>query len=154
GGGAVGDDAGHGVAAAVVVTEDLAEEAPDGGGGAEQAVAGPDAVVVEGLEDAGLGQGGGEGAGLVAREAGADLIQGGHEGSRMSAVRGRAQEARWARSGQRKHARESPPGFIVRGVIRPRAACATSLQKRSYANACNIRVIDRKARACSLRRVR
>ena len=71
----MGDDARDGVAAAVVVAEDLAEEAPDGGDRAEQAVAVLDAVLVEDVEDAGLGQGVGEGQPLVAREAGADLLQ-------------------------------------------------------------------------------
>jgi hypothetical protein len=45
-GGAVGDDPGHGVAAAVVLAEDLAEEPPDRGGRAEQPVAIRDAVLV------------------------------------------------------------------------------------------------------------
>ena len=81
--GAVGDDAGHGVAATVVVAEDLAEEAPDGGDGIEHAVAVLDAVLVEDVEDAGFGQGVGEGQSLVAREASADLLQGGHRGSQM-----------------------------------------------------------------------
>ena len=76
----MGDDAGDGITAAVVLAEDLAEEAPDGGDGAEHSVAELDAVLVEGVEDAGLGQGVGEGESLVAREASADLLQGGHEG--------------------------------------------------------------------------
>ena len=42
----------HGVAATVVVAEDLAEEAPDGRDGAEHPVAVLDAVLVEGVEDA------------------------------------------------------------------------------------------------------
>ena len=64
----MGDDPGHGVAAAVVVAEDLAEEAPDGGDRAEKAVAVLDAVLVERLEDAAFGQGVGEGKSLVARK--------------------------------------------------------------------------------------
>ena len=57
----VGDDPRDGVAAAVVVAEDLAEEAPDGGDRVEQPVAILDAVRVEDVEDAELGQGVGEG---------------------------------------------------------------------------------------------
>src|SRR5207244_1973379 len=78
GGGAVGEDARDDVAAAVVVAEDLAEEAPDGGDGGEDAVAEGNAVLAEGGEDAGLAQGVGEGQALVAREAGADLLESGH----------------------------------------------------------------------------
>src|SRR5262249_44536832 len=87
GGGAVGEDARDGVAAAVVVAEDLAQEAPDGGRWAEQPVAIPDAVLVEDFQDAGFGQGAGEGQSLVARDVGADLLQGGHGGSRVSGCR-------------------------------------------------------------------
>ena len=74
----MGDDPRHGVTAAVVLAEDLAEEAPDGGDRAEHSVAILDAVLVEGVEDAGFGQGVGERQSLVAREASADLLQGGH----------------------------------------------------------------------------
>ena len=74
-GGPVGDDPRHGVAAAVVVAEDLGEEAPDGRDRAEHPVAVPDAVLVEGVADAGLGQDVGEREAVVAREAGAELIQ-------------------------------------------------------------------------------
>src|SRR5262249_28558391 len=55
-----------------------AEEAPDGGGRVEKPVAEADAVLVEGGEDAGPAQGGGEGQALVAREAGTDLLEGSH----------------------------------------------------------------------------
>ena len=68
-----------GVAAAVVVAEDLAEEAPDGGDGAENAVAEGDAVLLERVENAVPAQGVGEGQALVAREAVADLLEGRHE---------------------------------------------------------------------------
>ena len=71
----VGDDPRHGVAAGVVVAEDLGEEAPDGRDGAEHPVAVADAVLVEGVADAGFGQDVGEREALVAREAGAELIQ-------------------------------------------------------------------------------
>ena len=77
-GGAVGDDARHGVAAAVVVAEDLGEEAPEGRDRAEHPVAVLDAVLVEGVADAGLGQDVGEREALVAREAGAEPIQARH----------------------------------------------------------------------------
>jgi hypothetical protein len=82
----VGDDTGDGVAAAVVVAEDLAEEPPDGRHRVEQPVAEGDAVLGERVEDAGLRQGLGEGQAEAAREAGADLLQGSHEGSRVSVV--------------------------------------------------------------------
>ena len=71
----MGDDPRHGVAAGVVVAEDLGEEAPEGRDGVEHPVAVADAVLVEGLADAGLGQDVGEREALVAREAGAELIQ-------------------------------------------------------------------------------
>ena len=62
----------------VVVAEDLGEEAPDGRDGVEDPVAVADAVLVEGLADAGFGQDVGEREAVVAREAGAELIQAGH----------------------------------------------------------------------------
>ncbi len=74
----MGEDARDSVAAAVVVAEGLAEEAPDGGARVEQPVAEADAVLVEGGEDAGPAQGDGEGQALVAREASTDLLEGGH----------------------------------------------------------------------------
>jgi len=80
----VGDDPGHGVTATVVLAEDLAEEAADGGGRAEQPVAILDAVLVKGVEDAEFGQGVSEGESLAAREACADLLQGGHGDARVS----------------------------------------------------------------------
>ena len=63
----MGDDPRHGVAAAVVLAEDLTEEAPDRGDGAEQAVAVLDAVLVERLENTAFAQGVGEGKSLVAQ---------------------------------------------------------------------------------------
>ena len=72
------EDARDGVAAAVVVAEDLAEEAPDGGDGAEDAVAEGDAVLLQRVENAVPAQGIGEGQTLVARKASADLLQSGH----------------------------------------------------------------------------
>jgi len=72
------EDARDSVAAAVVVAEDLAEEAPDGGDGVEDAVAEGDAVLLERVENAVPAQGVGEGQALVAREASANLLQGGH----------------------------------------------------------------------------
>jgi hypothetical protein len=74
----VGDDARHGVAAAVVVAEDLGEEAPEGRERAEHPVAVLDLMFVEGIPDAGLGQDVCEREALVACEAGAELIQAGH----------------------------------------------------------------------------
>ena len=74
----MGDDPRHGVAAAVVVAEDLGEEAPDGRDRAEHPVAVLDLMFVEGVPDAGLGQDVGEREALVAREAGAQLIQARH----------------------------------------------------------------------------
>src|SRR5262249_2764190 len=64
-------------------TEDREQETPDGGDGIEQSVAIRDGVLVEGLEDAPFAQGVGEGKSLVAREASADLLQGGHGGSQI-----------------------------------------------------------------------
>ena len=52
----MGDDARHGVTATVVVAEHLGEEAPDGRDRAEHPVPVLDAVLVEGVVDAGLGQ--------------------------------------------------------------------------------------------------
>ena len=52
----MGDDPRHGIAAAMVLAEDLGEEAPDGRDRAEHPVAVPDAVLVEGVVDPGLGQ--------------------------------------------------------------------------------------------------
>ena len=71
----MGNDPRHGVAAAVVVAEDLGEESPEGRDGVEHPVAVADTVFVEDVEDAGLGQDLGEREALVAREAGAELIQ-------------------------------------------------------------------------------
>jgi hypothetical protein len=75
---AMGDDPRHGVAAGVVVGEDLGEEAPECGDRVEDPIAVADAVLVEGLADAGSGQDVGEGEAVVAREAGAELIQADH----------------------------------------------------------------------------
>ena len=72
------EDARDGVAATVVLAEDLGEEAPDGGNGAEDSVAEQNAVLVERAEDAVLAQGSGEGQALIAREAVADLLEGRH----------------------------------------------------------------------------
>src|SRR5262249_27115085 len=55
--------------------EDLREEAPDGRDRVEHPVAVADAVLVEGVADAGFGQDVGEREAVVAREAGAELIQ-------------------------------------------------------------------------------
>src|SRR5262249_8267373 len=74
-GGAVGDDARHGVAAALVVAEDLGEEAPESRDRAEHPVPVLDAMLVEGVVDPGLGQDVGEREALVAREAGTEPIQ-------------------------------------------------------------------------------
>jgi hypothetical protein len=74
----VGDDPRHGVAAAVVLTEHLAEEAPNGGDRVEHPIAVRDAVLLEDVQDAGLGQDVGKRQPLVAREEGADLLQAGH----------------------------------------------------------------------------
>jgi hypothetical protein len=71
----VGDDPRHGVAAALVVAEDLGEEAPEGRDRAEQPVPVRDAMLVAGVVDPGLGQDVGEREAVVAREAGAEPIQ-------------------------------------------------------------------------------
>src|SRR5439155_4426300 len=71
----VGDEPRHGVAAAVVVAEHLAKEAPDGGDRAEHPVSIYDSLFGEDVPDAGLGQDVCEREPVVAREAGADLIQ-------------------------------------------------------------------------------
>jgi hypothetical protein len=76
--GAVGAEAGHRIPAAMVLTQDLAKEAPDGRAWVEQAVAVPDAMVVEGFADVAFGQRVGEGRSLVTRKASADLLQGRH----------------------------------------------------------------------------
>ena len=82
----MGDDPGYGVAATVVLAEDLAEKAPDGGDGTEHSVAILDAMLIESVEDAVFAQGVGERQSLVAHEASADLLQGGHRESQMSRV--------------------------------------------------------------------
>ena len=69
------DDARDRITTAMVVAKDLREEAPDGRDGIEYPVAVADAVLVEGIADAGLGQDVGEREALVAREACAELIQ-------------------------------------------------------------------------------
>ena len=61
----MGDDARHGIAAAMVLAEHLGEEAPDGRDRAEHPVPVLDTVFVEGVEDAGLGQDVGERQALV-----------------------------------------------------------------------------------------
>src|SRR4051794_10134477 len=71
----MGDDPGHGVAAGVVVAEDLREEAPGGRDRVEDAVAVADAVLVEDMADAGFGQDVGEREAVVAHEAVAELIE-------------------------------------------------------------------------------
>src|SRR4051794_1146281 len=71
----MGDDPRHGVAAGMVVAEDLREEAPDGRDRVEDPVAVADAVLVEGVADAGPGEDVGEWEAVIAREAGAELIQ-------------------------------------------------------------------------------
>ena len=75
------DDPRHGVAAAVVVAEDLGEEAPDGGDRIEHPLAVPDAVPVEDVADAGFGQDLGKAEALVVCEAGAELRLRGRHGS-------------------------------------------------------------------------
>ena len=74
----VGDEARHGLATGVVLAEDLGEEAPEGRDRVEDPVAVRDAVLVEGVVDPGLGQDVGEREAVVAREAGAKLLQVGH----------------------------------------------------------------------------
>ena len=84
--GPMGDDPGYGVAAAVVLAEDLGEKAPDGSDGAEHSVAVLEIMLIESVEDAGFAQGVGERQSLVARKASADLLQGGHKRSHISRV--------------------------------------------------------------------
>src|SRR5262249_23022782 len=66
------------IAATVVFAEHLAEEAPDGCGRAEHSVAIIDAMFIKDVQDAGFSQDIGKRKSLVAREAGADLLQVGH----------------------------------------------------------------------------
>ena len=80
----MGDDARDGVAAAVVVAEHLAEEAPEGRDRAEHPVAVLDLVFVEDFQDAGLGQDLGERQPLAAREAGANRLQTRHGSPSLS----------------------------------------------------------------------
>jgi hypothetical protein len=70
----VRDDSGHGVAAAVVVAEHLAEEAPEGRDRIENAVPILDALVVEDVEDVGFGQNIRKGKTRAARETGTDRL--------------------------------------------------------------------------------
>ena len=74
----MGDDSGHGFTATVVLAEDLAEETPDGCDGTENSVSILDAMLIESFQDAQFAQGVGERQSLAAREASADLLQGGH----------------------------------------------------------------------------
>ncbi len=76
--GPMGDDPGYGLAAAVVIAEDLGEKAPDGSDGAEHSVAILEIMLIESLEDAGFAQGVGERQSLVARKPSADLPEGSH----------------------------------------------------------------------------
>ena len=85
----MGEDARDGVAAAVVLAEDLAEEAPDGSDRVEQPVAERTPCSLSASRMLGSAQGVGEGQSLVAREASADLLQGGQRGSQVSWMRGR-----------------------------------------------------------------
>jgi hypothetical protein len=62
----------------MILTEHLAEEAPNGGAWIEQTVTVLDAVLVKGRVDVAVGQRVGERPSLVARQASADLLQGGH----------------------------------------------------------------------------
>src|SRR5262245_58347744 len=114
-----------GVAAAVVVAEHLGEEAPDGGHRVEQPVAERDAVLVERVEDAGLGQGISEGQAEVAREARANLLKRNHRGSQVSGA--------WSGPGsavagedRAKAARAGIAFFIVRGESWSLTMAATS----------------------------
>ena len=84
----------------VVVAEDLREEAPEGRDRVEDPVAIADAMLVEGVADAGFGQDVGEREAVVAREAGAELIQ---------LVLGSA----WAISGRDDRDRLGGEGLIV-----------------------------------------
>ena len=64
----MGNDARDGVAATLVLAEDLGEEAPDGADGTEHPVAVLDVVLGQDLEDAGLGQDVSERQPLVVRK--------------------------------------------------------------------------------------
>ena len=72
------DDARDGIAATVVVAEHLREKAPDGSNGVEHSVPILDAMIVENVQDVGFGQNIRKGKPLVARKAGADLLQVGY----------------------------------------------------------------------------
>ena len=80
----MGDDARHGIAAAVVVVEHLGEEAPDGGDGGEHSVSILDAMLIESVEDVLFAQAVGKRQSMVVRKASANLLQGDHRGSHMS----------------------------------------------------------------------
>src|SRR5689334_3533722 len=90
------DDPRHGVTATVVFTENLGEEAPDGRSRAEHPVPVFDIVLVEGVVNAGLGQDVGEREALIAREAGAHLIQFGMKSASASRC-GMVKRCRWDR---------------------------------------------------------
>src|SRR5436305_1506762 len=99
----------------MVLAEDLGEEAPGGRDRVVDPIAIPDAVLVEGLVDAGFGQDVGEGEPVVAREAGAELIQAGHgigfgasgwEGREMSP--GPASDATYPTSAQGPRFKRNP----------------------------------------------
>ena len=72
------DDSRYGVAATVVFAEYLTQKTPDGRDRAEHSVPKLDAMLVENIEDAGLGQDVRERKPLVAHKAGAYRIQGRH----------------------------------------------------------------------------
>jgi hypothetical protein len=111
----VGEDAGHGVAAAVVVAEHLGEEPPDGRDRAEHPVPVLDPVLVEDAPDARLGQDIGKREALVPREAGADRVQAGHRIG--CGVSGRGERPQ---GGGTQGGRLQEPQPILRGSCRRR----------------------------------
>jgi hypothetical protein len=72
------DDSRHGIAATVVFIEYLTQKAPDGRDRIEYSVPILDAMLVENVPDAGLGQNVRERESLIARKAGAHCFQARH----------------------------------------------------------------------------
>ena len=72
------DDPRHGIAATMVFAKHLTQKTPDGGDRVEHTVPILDAMLVEHVPDAGLGQNICERKSLIARKAAAYRIQAGH----------------------------------------------------------------------------
>ena len=72
------DDSRHGISTTVIFAEHLTQKAPDGRERVKHSVPKPDAVFVEHIPNAGLGQNVRERKPLIARKTGADRIQARH----------------------------------------------------------------------------